>query len=69
MLIRRRDFLTGAAAISTHAALAQSIAPQIGGGIGQAFDGGLGGAGNALPALALTFSGAELTFNSQIITF
>ncbi len=52
--MKRRDFLLGGtAALATTAALAQSITPQIGGGIGQGFDGGLAGAGNSggnLPA-------------------
>lgn len=47
-LIRRRDLLTGAAALAAFGGLArgQSVTPQIGGGIGQGFDGALGGAGN-----------------------
>ena len=50
--IKRRDFLLGGtAALASTAALAQSITPQIGGGIGQGFDGGLAGAGKSTPGV------------------
>lgn len=50
-MIRRRDFLTVAATLAAFGGLAKasglsgSISPQVGGGIGLGFDGGLGGAG------------------------
>lgn len=45
MMINRRKLLTGAAALATYGQFAQgqSITPQIGGGIGSAFDGGVSG--------------------------
>lgn len=45
MMINRRKLLTGATALAAYGQLAQgqSITPQIGGGIGSAFDGGVSG--------------------------
>ena len=63
--IKRRDFLLGGtAALASTAALAQSITPQIGGGIGQGFDGGLAGAGG--PRISL--SNATIAAGSAVGT-
>jgi hypothetical protein len=60
--LTRRALLTGAAALASYRALAQSITPQIGGGIGLGFDGGLGGAGKAAPFIPLPGSSIDLNF-------
>lgn len=53
-LIRRRELITGALASAAYMRLAQaqSITPQIGGGISRGFDGGVSGGGAAVPITA-----------------
>ena len=48
--ISHRGLITGAAALASYKALGQSINQQIGGGIGNSFDGALGSAGKRFVA-------------------
>lgn len=51
--MKRRQFLTGVATLAAYGGLAraQSVTPQIGGGINRGFDGGISGSGSGGPTL------------------
>lgn len=63
MIMKRRDFITGSAALAAYGQLshAQSITAQIGGGISTSFDGGLSGIGRSLGPILAPYPGFVAT--------